>query len=76
MTSMSNFILTLLRISNFLQRSYVSLINLRAQKTHLGNIEKNLEGSPGGSVVKNTPANAGDMGSIPGLERSQTPQSN
>ena len=30
-------------------------------------------GSPGGSVVKNLPANArdaGDMGSIPGLERS------
>ena len=32
-----------------------------------------LRGSPGGSVVKNTPANArdtGDMGFIPGLERS------
>ena len=25
---------------------------------------------PGGSVVKNPPANAGDTGSIPGLERS------
>ena len=25
---------------------------------------------PGGSVVKNLPANAGDAGSIPGLERS------
>ena len=25
---------------------------------------------PGGSVIKNLPANAGDMGSIPGLERS------
>ena len=25
---------------------------------------------PGGSVVKNTSANAGDMGSIPGLRRS------
>ena len=25
---------------------------------------------PGGSVVKNTPANAGDTGSIPGLGRS------
>ena len=24
---------------------------------------------PGGSVVKNLPANAGEMGSIPGLER-------
>ena len=27
-------------------------------------------GFPGGSVVKNAPANAGDMGSIPGLGRS------
>ena len=28
------------------------------------------EGSPGGSAVKNPPANAGDAGSIPGLGRS------
>ena len=27
-------------------------------------------GFPGGSVVKNPPANAGDRGSIPGSERS------
>ena len=27
-------------------------------------------GLPGGSVVKNMPANAGDAGSIPGLRRS------
>ena len=27
-------------------------------------------GFPGGSVVKNPPVNAGDAGSIPGLERS------
>ena len=29
-----------------------------------------LEGFPGGSVVKNLPANAGDVGLIPGLGRS------
>ena len=29
-----------------------------------------FRGFPGGSVVKNLPANAGDLGSIPGLERS------
>ena len=29
-----------------------------------------LEGFPGGSVVKNLPANAGDVGSIPGSGRS------
>ena len=27
-------------------------------------------GFPGGTLVKNPPANAGDMGSIPGLEKS------
>ena len=30
---------------------------------------------PGGSVVKNPPANAGDTGSSPGLGRSHMPQS-
>ena len=31
---------------------------------------------PGGSVVRNPPANAGDTGSIPSLGRSYMPQSN
>ena len=31
---------------------------------------------PGGTVVKNLPSNAADMGSIPGLGRSHMPQSN
>ena len=31
---------------------------------------------PGGTVVKNPPANAGDMGSIAGPGRSHMPQSN
>ena len=34
------------------------------------------EGFPGGTVVKNPPANAGDTGSIPGPGRSHMPQSN
>ena len=33
-------------------------------------------GFPGGSVVKNPPANAGDTGSSPGLGRSHMPRSN
>ena len=33
-------------------------------------------GFPGSSVVKNLPANAGDMGSIPGPGRSHMTQSN
>ena len=34
------------------------------------------EGFPGDTVVKNLPANAGDMGSSPGPGRSHMPQSN
>ena len=33
------------------------------------------EGFPGGAVVENLPANAGDMGSSPGLGRSHVPRS-
>ena len=35
-----------------------------------------VEGFPGGAVVNNLPANAGDMGSSPGLGRSHMPRSN
>ena len=35
-----------------------------------------LSGFPGGAVVENLPANAGDMGSSPGLGRSHMPRSN
>ena len=35
-----------------------------------------FKGSPGGTVVKNPPANAGDTGSIPGPGRSHMPRSN
>ena len=34
------------------------------------------EGFPGGAVVKNPPANAGDTGSSPGPGRSHMPQNN
>ena len=37
---------------------------------------KQEEGFPGGSVVKNTPANAGDTGSIPGPGSFHMPRSN
>ena len=39
-------------------------------------VYKNSRDFPGGAVVKNPPANAGDMGSSPGLGRSHMPQSN
>ena len=38
--------------------------------------KKKSRGFPGGAVVENLPANAGDMGSSPGLGRSHMPQSN
>ena len=40
------------------------------------NIHKNPQGFPGGAVVENLPANAGHMGSSPGLGRSHMPWSN
>ena len=38
--------------------------------------KKSLQDFPGGAVVKNSPANAGDTGSIPGLGRFHMPRSN
>ena len=35
-----------------------------------------ISGFPGGAVVENLPANAGDTGSSPGLGRSHMPRSN
>ena len=43
---------------------------LRPEKTGL---QKTKPGFPGGSVVKNLPANQGDTGSIPGPGRSHVP---
>ena len=37
--------------------------------------KKETEGFPGGAVVENPPANAGDTGSSPGLGRSHMPRS-
>ena len=39
-------------------------------------LEINYRGFPGGAVVENLPANAGDTGSSPGLGRSHMPRSN
>ena len=53
------------------------------QKSVLGNISDELNysrieklGFPGGAVVENLPANAGDTGSSPGLGGSHMPRSN
>ena len=39
-------------------------------------LKTQLEGFPGGAVVKNMPANAGDVGLSPRPRRSHVPQSN
>ena len=39
-------------------------------------LKLNIQGFPGGSVVKNPPASAGNSGSTPGLGRFHMPQSN
>ena len=49
---------------------YRFLIKISKSKECIG------EGFPGGTVVKNLPANAGDTGSSPGPGRSHMPRSN
>ena len=39
-------------------------------------LRKRRQGFPGGAVVENLPASAGDTGSSPGLGRSHMPRSN
>ena len=39
-------------------------------------LKRGVLGFPGGAVVKNPPANAGDTGSSPGPGRSHMPRSN
>ena len=57
------------------------LENLKNKQTEMNNtiteIKNTLAGGfPGGTVVKNPPANAGDTGSSPGPGRSHMPWSN
>ena len=42
----------------------------------IAKIKNGQQGFPGGAVVENLPANAGDTGSSPGLGRSHMPRSN
>ena len=48
----------------------INKINLKKK------LKRDFPGFPGGAVVKNPPANAGDMGSSPGPGRSHMPRSN
>ena len=58
------------------RKSQVPQLRPDAAKNKL-NFKNNNNGDfPGGAVVKNPPANAGDMGSSPGPGRSHMPWSN
>ena len=50
-----------------INKSPKGVIRLRSLYIILTKGNKFVEGFPGGSLVKNPPANAGDAGSIPGL---------
>ena len=47
-----------------------------SQGTRVTSTVKSHRDFPGGAVVKNSPANAGDIGSSPGPGRSHMPRSN
>ena len=55
-------------------------LGIQKPNTHLPGPREGFQGEirdfPGGAVVKNPPANAGDTGSSPGLGRSHVPRSN
>ena len=61
-------------------KTYCLVIKIRNRMVCIvcchSNLKKKRRGFPGGSVVQNLPANAGDMSLIPGLGRSHMPQSN
>ena len=52
------------------------LIKVLKRRSHLKETREQDLGFPGGAVVENLPANAGDTGSSPGLGGSHMPRSN
>ena len=58
---------------NVQKKMQISFYTLHQKKTLSKRV---IPGFPGGAVVENLPANAGDTGSSPGLGRSHMPRSN
>ena len=50
--------------------------NIQSLKQYIIKYKRLSLGFPGGAVVKNLPANAGDTSSSPGLRRSHMPRGN
>ena len=69
MVGLLTMILFFLSFSGFSKLSKMSRLYYLNQKNYFGDF-------PGGTVVKNPLANAGDTGSIPGPGRSHMPRSN
>ena len=57
-------------------QTFSALESFRTIWVTWGASKTNIRGFPGGAVVENLPANAGDTGSSPGLGRSHMPRSN
>ena len=58
------------------QRMLMSTLTPDYHRHETQHLKVPVQGFHGGAVVKNPPANAGDMGSSPGLGRSYMPRSN
>ena len=58
------------------KRSITGMLIKERKFDHIKCPIKKRWGFPGGAVVENLPANAGDTGSSPGLGRSHVPRSN
>ena len=63
-------------ISKQWEEKYQAILHMLLLNTWEKQTKKMPQDFPGGAVVKNLPANAGDEGSSPGPGRSHMPQSN
>ena len=64
--------------SQVLEKTWLTENQVLPPSPHSGSLwnKKAPQGFPGGTVVKNPPANAGDTGSSPGPGRPHVPRSN
>ena len=68
--------MTRFKISIYKLRYFSICEQESVKKCNLYLNSRTAKGFPGGTVVENLPANAGDTGSSPGLGRSHMPRSN